>query len=183
MVDRIEGHSHGHATAKQSVEPHGEVPEKNAVDIEEASKMMAGYILAYVKVVEFSQQMSLWGVCVLYMHFVVNSSTNFQALLERDWIHANQCIPSSMHQLLLFWKGYEVEILEADAQPFQANNSTVEARYYNGYVGPIKIWNSNTEELKAVYMECSNPSPILDKILKPTVIVPVIQPIVEEIDD
>ncbi|KZV24931.1 hypothetical protein F511_28502 [Dorcoceras hygrometricum] len=51
LVDRIEGHSHGHTTAKQTVEPQEEVPEKNAVDIEEASKMMAERILAYVKAV------------------------------------------------------------------------------------------------------------------------------------
>ncbi|KZV20572.1 hypothetical protein F511_25088 [Dorcoceras hygrometricum] len=51
MVDRIEGQSHGHATAKQTVEPQEEVPEKNAVDMEEASKMMAEGILAYVKAV------------------------------------------------------------------------------------------------------------------------------------
>ncbi|KZV37999.1 hypothetical protein F511_23454 [Dorcoceras hygrometricum] len=41
MVDRVEGHSHGHAMEKQSAEPQGEVPEKNVVDIKEASKMMA----------------------------------------------------------------------------------------------------------------------------------------------
>ncbi|KZV46294.1 hypothetical protein F511_22200 [Dorcoceras hygrometricum] len=51
MVDRIEGQSHGHATAKQPVEPQEEVPEKNVVDMEEASKMMAEGIFAYVKAV------------------------------------------------------------------------------------------------------------------------------------
>ncbi|KZV51228.1 hypothetical protein F511_05885 [Dorcoceras hygrometricum] len=51
MVDRIEGQFHGPATAKQTVKPQGEVPEKNGVDMEEASKMMAEGILAYVKAV------------------------------------------------------------------------------------------------------------------------------------
>ncbi|KZT76262.1 hypothetical protein F511_46714 [Dorcoceras hygrometricum] len=55
MMDRIEGQSHGPATAKQSVEPQGEVPEKNAVDMEEASKMMAEGILAYVKAVAWKK--------------------------------------------------------------------------------------------------------------------------------
>ncbi|KZV53197.1 hypothetical protein F511_27563 [Dorcoceras hygrometricum] len=126
---------------------------------------------------------SLSSLCAF---FVVNSFANFQALLGRDWIHANQCIPSSMHQPLLFWKGDEVEIVEAGTQPFQANTSTVEARYYSGDFGPIKVRNANAKDVKTIYMESSTPSPILDKILKPTVIVPyrlVIQPMTEEIDD
>ncbi|KZV56877.1 F-box/kelch-repeat protein [Dorcoceras hygrometricum] len=41
MVDCIEGHSHGHATAKQPVEPQEEIPEKNTVEMEEASKMVS----------------------------------------------------------------------------------------------------------------------------------------------
>ncbi|KZV53199.1 hypothetical protein F511_27565 [Dorcoceras hygrometricum] len=49
MVDRIEGHSHGHAMAKQTAEQHGDVREKHAVDMEDASKVMAEGILAYVK--------------------------------------------------------------------------------------------------------------------------------------
>ncbi|KZV58833.1 hypothetical protein F511_18670 [Dorcoceras hygrometricum] len=51
IVDRIEGQSHGHATAKQTVEPQEEAPEKNTIDMEEASKMMTEGILAYVKAV------------------------------------------------------------------------------------------------------------------------------------
>lgn len=127
---------------------------------------------------------SLSSMCAF---FVVNSSANFQALLGRDWIHANQCIPSSMHQLLLFWKGDEVEIVEADSQPFQATSSLVEARYYNGDFGPIKVrGKGKRHDAKAVYMETPTPSQVLDKILKPTVIVPfrpMIQPLIEDIDD
>ncbi|KZV32590.1 patatin-like protein 2 [Dorcoceras hygrometricum] len=51
MVDCIEGHSHGHAITKQPAESHEEIPEKNTVEMEEASKMMAEGILAYVKAV------------------------------------------------------------------------------------------------------------------------------------
>ncbi|KZV24606.1 BTB/POZ and TAZ domain-containing protein 4 [Dorcoceras hygrometricum] len=41
MVDRIEGHSHGHAMVKKTAEQDGDAPEKNDVSMEEASKMMA----------------------------------------------------------------------------------------------------------------------------------------------
>ena len=30
--------------------------------------------------------------------FVINSTTNYNALLGRDWIHANWCVSSSLHQ-------------------------------------------------------------------------------------
>lgn len=37
--------------------------------------------------------------------FVVSSTAHYQALLGRDWIHANECIPSSLHQFLIMWNG------------------------------------------------------------------------------
>ncbi|KZV28937.1 hypothetical protein F511_13732 [Dorcoceras hygrometricum] len=51
MVDSIEGHPHGRTIAKETAEPQDEILEKNVVDVEEASKMMAEGILAYVKAV------------------------------------------------------------------------------------------------------------------------------------
>ena len=53
--------------------------------------------------------------------FVINSTANYNALLGRDWIHANWCASSSLHQFLLFWKG-EVEVVRANKQPFIATS-------------------------------------------------------------
>ncbi|KZV38938.1 hypothetical protein F511_17014 [Dorcoceras hygrometricum] len=62
MVDHIEGHPHGHTIAKDNAEPQDEILEKNVVDMEEASKMMAEGILAYVKaVVSHTTQSSSQG--------------------------------------------------------------------------------------------------------------------------
>ena len=63
--------------------------------------------------------------------FVINSTANYSALLGRDWIHANWCVPSSIHQFLLFWKGDEVEVVWADKQPFVATSNSMDASYYN----------------------------------------------------
>jgi hypothetical protein len=46
--------------------------------------------------------------------FIVNSKSTYTILLERDWIHANCCIPSTMHQCLIQWDGDEVEVVHAD---------------------------------------------------------------------
>jgi len=46
--------------------------------------------------------------------FIVNSKSTYTVLLGRDWIHANCCIPSTMHQYLVQWDGDEVEVVPAD---------------------------------------------------------------------
>ena len=42
----------------------------------------------------------------------------FNLILGRDWIHANQCVPSSLHQFLIQWIGDEVEVVHGDASSF-----------------------------------------------------------------
>jgi hypothetical protein len=46
--------------------------------------------------------------------FIINSKSTYTVLLMRDWIHANYCIPSMMHQCLIQWDGDEVEVVHAD---------------------------------------------------------------------
>jgi hypothetical protein len=35
-------------------------------------------------------------------------------LLGRDWIHANECVPSTLHQCMIKWVSDEVEMVQAD---------------------------------------------------------------------
>jgi hypothetical protein len=46
--------------------------------------------------------------------FIISSKSTYTILLGRDWIHANCCIPSMMHQCLIQWDGDEVEVVHAD---------------------------------------------------------------------
>ncbi|KAK1685531.1 hypothetical protein QYE76_046379 [Lolium multiflorum] len=46
--------------------------------------------------------------------FIVDSKSTYDVLLGRDWIHANCCIPSTMHQCVIQWDGDEVEVVHAD---------------------------------------------------------------------
>jgi hypothetical protein len=46
--------------------------------------------------------------------FIFSSKSTYTILLRRDWIHANYCIPSTMHQCLIQWDGDEVEVVHAD---------------------------------------------------------------------
>lgn len=43
--------------------------------------------------------------------FVIDSKGSYSLLLGRDWIHANCCIPSTMHQVFIQWDGNQAEIV------------------------------------------------------------------------
>ena len=87
-------------------------------------------------------------------------------LLGRDWIHANWCVSSSLHQFLLFWKGDEVKVV------------------WEKFKGKKK--NGTPRE---IYMELRDTSKIQDqafKLLKTTSIMPfrlIKGLIIKEIDD
>ena len=46
--------------------------------------------------------------------FVVDVKGRYNVLLGRDWIHANCCIPSTLHQCLIQWVNDDVEVIGAD---------------------------------------------------------------------
>ena len=57
---------------------------------------------------------------------MINSIANYNVLLERDWIHANWCVPSSLNQFTVL-DGYEVEVVWENKQPFIATSYSIEA--------------------------------------------------------
>ncbi|CAI9766793.1 unnamed protein product [Fraxinus pennsylvanica] len=72
--------------------------------------------------------------------FVIDVSTSYNVLLGRDWIHRSCCIPSSLHQCLVFWNDKDkAEVVQADHRPFVAEANSVERFMYEGNYRPIKI--------------------------------------------
>ncbi|CAI0509624.1 unnamed protein product [Linum tenue] len=72
--------------------------------------------------------------------FVVDGMISYNALLGRDWIHANKCVPSSLHQCLMFWnEDGVVEVVQADTKPFAVGANVAEAFLYHGDFGPLEI--------------------------------------------
>jgi hypothetical protein len=51
---------------------------------------------------------------VLTSFLIVNIKNTYTVLFGRDWIHANCCITSTMHQCLIRWDGDEVEVVHVD---------------------------------------------------------------------
>lgn len=74
--------------------------------------------------------------------FVIDGKGSYSLLLRRDWIHANCCIPSTMHQCLIQWQGDRVEIVQADksAQVANANLNIWEMEGIDCLSG--KVWEA-----------------------------------------
>jgi len=49
------------------------------------------------------------------MFFVISGKGACNLLLGQDWIHANCCFPSTMHQCLVQWVGDKIEIVPGDS--------------------------------------------------------------------
>ena len=47
--------------------------------------------------------------------FIADVQGSYNLILGRDWIHANRCVPSSLHQFLIQWVGDAVEVMHSDS--------------------------------------------------------------------
>ena len=61
--------------------------------------------------------------------FIINGKGSYSLLLGRDWIHANCCIPSTMHQCLRQWIGDVVEVVATDSSFSIASAEACEESY------------------------------------------------------
>jgi hypothetical protein len=48
--------------------------------------------------------------------FMVDVKGCYNVLLRWDWIHANECVPSTLHQCVIKWISDEVEVFQADEE-------------------------------------------------------------------
>ena len=51
---------------------------------------------------------------LLTTFFVINGKGSYSLLLGHDCIHANCCVPSTMHQCLIQWHRDDIELVRAD---------------------------------------------------------------------
>jgi hypothetical protein len=60
-----------------------------------------------------SNELTVGSKTVPMAFFVVDVKGRYNVLLGRDWIHANGCVPSTVHQCVIQWVGDEVEVVRA----------------------------------------------------------------------
>jgi hypothetical protein len=54
------------------------------------------------------------------MLFVVEVQGNYSVILGCDWIHANRCVPYTLHQFLIQWINEEIKVVHTDASAYIA---------------------------------------------------------------
>jgi hypothetical protein len=70
---------------------------------------------------------------------VVDVKGRYNGLLRWDWIHTNECVPSTLHQCVIQWIRNEVKVVQAHEEVFIAMSnlkSTSWAGRWRGY--PIR---------------------------------------------
>nr|ABA97878.1 retrotransposon protein, putative, unclassified [Oryza sativa Japonica Group] len=84
--------------------------------------------------------------------FVIDGKGSYSLLLGRDWIHANCCIPSTMHQCLIQWQGDKIEIVPADRSVNVASADLALGRwmiespnyYFEGVTEGLNVYTKDT---------------------------------------
>jgi hypothetical protein len=61
-----------------------------------------------------SKELMVGSKTVPTVFFMVNVTGRYNIPLGRDWIHANGCIPSTLHQCVIQWIGDQVEVVGID---------------------------------------------------------------------
>ena len=61
-----------------------------------------------------SMELTVGSKTVATAFFVADVKGNFNIILGRDWIHANRCVPSTLHQCLIQWVDEAVETVYGD---------------------------------------------------------------------
>ena len=59
-------------------------------------------------------ELTIGSKTLLTPFFVIDGKGSYSLLLGRDWIHANCCVTSTMHQCLIQWHGDNVELVHTD---------------------------------------------------------------------
>ena len=60
------------------------------------------------------------GRFIAIAFFISEVQGNFSLILGRDWIHANQCVSSTLHQFFIQWIGDEIEVVHGDTSSYIA---------------------------------------------------------------
>jgi hypothetical protein len=48
-----------------------------------------------------SMELTVGSKSLTTAFFIVEMQDNYSVILDRDWIHANRCIPSTLHQFII----------------------------------------------------------------------------------
>jgi len=79
-----------------------------------------------------SMEVTIGSKTLAIAFFVAKVQGSYNLFLGCDWIHANRCVPSSLHQFLIQWVGDDVEVVHVDSSAYVA---TADAPSLGGHDG------------------------------------------------
>ena len=86
--------------------------------------------------------------------FIIDGKGTYSLLLGPDWIHANCCIPSTMHQCLVQWQGDNVEVVQADTSISVATTDPAYWEFEDCECFSSRIWEGGVIKVND---ECQQP--------------------------
>jgi hypothetical protein len=107
-------------------------------------------------------ELTIGSKTMLTTFFVIDGKGTYSLLLGHDWIHANCCIPSTMHQCVIQWIGDTIEVVQADtsvnvalAEPSRWNFEGIEC--FSGKTwneGIVSLSDDSQQPIQAIGLEC-----------------------------
>jgi hypothetical protein len=67
-----------------------------------------------------SMELTIGSKSLATAFFIVEVQDNYSVILGRDWIHANRCVPCTLHQFIIQWIDNEIEVVHADVSVYIA---------------------------------------------------------------
>jgi hypothetical protein len=65
-----------------------------------------------------SMELTIGSKSLATAFFIIEVQGNYNVILGRDWIHADRCVPSTLHQFLIQWIDNKIEVVHADASAY-----------------------------------------------------------------
>jgi hypothetical protein len=86
-------------------------------DLKQTNHSLSGFIGDSMEAKEIiCKEVTVGSKTVPTAFFMVDMKGRYNVLLRQDWIHANECVPSTLHQCVIQWIGNEVEVVQADEE-------------------------------------------------------------------
>jgi hypothetical protein len=70
-----------------------------------------------------SMELTIESKTLATTFFVAEVQGSYTVILGHDWIHANWCVSSILHQFLIQWVGDDIEIVHADSTACSLSHS------------------------------------------------------------
>jgi hypothetical protein len=86
--------------------------------------------------------------------FVIDGKGTHSLLLGCDWIHANCCISSTMHQCLIQWQGDNVEVVQIDTSVSVATANPAYWKFEDCEYFSDRVWKQGVIKIND---ECQQP--------------------------